>query len=134
MINHFISAQFLLFLLVGATAAALNWIVRYAISIWFSYSVAVALAYCVGITVAFELNRRFVFTTSTKPVKKQARDFIFVNLLFFPVVWGASLLLKSLLLKIGFVVYVEGIAHGVALTIPALLTFLIYKYITFGNK
>lgn len=134
MIKHFLSAQFLRFLIVGAAAALSNWLARYWLSNWLTFAVAVAFAYIIGITVAFELNRRFVFPTSTRPMIKQARDFILVNVAFFPVVWLAALLFKSLLQHFGMSVFVEGIAHGLAIALPMLMTFLIYKFIAFGSK
>lgn len=134
MIRHFFSAQFLLFLIVGTSAAALNWITRLALSAWVSFPVAVLLAYVVGMATAFELNRRFVFPSSPRPMLKQAKVFISVNLAFLPVVWEASILLKDLLDKTGVVKFSEGIAHGLALTIPVFITFLIYKFIAFGSK
>lgn len=134
MIRHFFSLQFLRFLLVGTTAALSNWLTRYWLSNWLSFSIAVALAYCVGIAVAFELNRRLVFSTSTRPINKQARDFILVNITFLPIVWLAAIWFKSLLQDFGINVYVDGIAHGLALAVPMLMTFLIYKFIAFGNN
>ena len=134
MIKHFASTQFLLFLFVGAVAATLQWIARYLLSIWLSFPLAVAFAYFIGIAVAFDLNRRYVFPSSTRPVRKQARDFVMVNLMFFPVVWGASILIRRFLIEIGVVLYVDGIAHGMAIAIPAFMTFLIYKFIAFGEK
>lgn len=134
MIKHFLSAQFLLFLMVGTSAAALNWITRLALSTWVSFPIAVLLAYAVGMAAAFGLNKRFVFPSSPRPVLQQAKVFISVNLAFLPVVWGASILFKDLLDKMGVVKFSEGIAHGLALTIPVLITFLVYKFIAFGSK
>ncbi|MEM0955390.1 MAG: GtrA family protein [Pseudomonadota bacterium] len=133
MIRHFFSAQFLMFLLVGTTAAGLHWLARYLLSIWLSFPVAVALAYCVGLTIAFALNKRYVFPTAARPVARQARDFVLVNLAFFPVVWGASLLLRAWLASRGVTQYAEGLAHGLAIAIPVFMTFLIYKFMTFGE-
>jgi putative flippase GtrA len=133
-IRHFLSAQFLRFLFVGATAALMNWLARYWLSNWLTFPVAVAFAYIIGIAVAFELNRRFVFPTSNRPLVRQARDFILVNAAFFPVVWLAALLFKNLLQHFGVSVFVEGIAHGLAIALPMLMTFLIYKFIAFGSK
>ena len=134
MIKHFVSVQFLLFVFVGATAASLHWLARYLFSIWLSFPLAVALAYFFGIAVAFGLNKRYVFPSSARPVQKQARDFVLVNLMFFPVVWVASILIRTFLIKAGIVRYVDGIAHGLAITIPIFATFLIYKFIAFGDK
>jgi putative flippase GtrA len=133
-IRHFLSAQFLRFLFVGATAALMNWLARYWLSNWLTFPVAVAFAYIIGIAVAFELNRRFVFPASNRPLVRQARDFILVNAAFFPVVWLAALLFKNLLQHFGVSVFVEGIAHGLAIALPMLMTFLIYKFIAFGSK
>lgn len=134
MIEHFVSVQFLLFLFVGATAAALHWLARYVISIWLAFPLAVALAYFVGIAVGFELNRKYVFPSSSRPVQKQVRDFVIVNLMFFPIVWGASILIRQFLLGIGGVLYVDGVAHGLAIAIPMFMSFLIYKFIAFGSN
>lgn len=134
MIRHFFSAQFLLFLGVGTSAAALNWLTRLVLDNWISFPAAVLLAYVVGMTTAFELNRRFVFPTSPRPVFKQAKVFILINLAFLPVVWGASILFKALLDDVGTMNFTEGIAHGLALALPVLITFLIYKFIAFGSE
>lgn len=134
MIRHFFSAQFLLFLGVGTSAAVLNWLTRLVLDNWISFPVAVLLAYVVGMTTAFELNRRFVFPSSPRPVLKQAKVFILINLAFLPVVWGASILFKTLLDEAGIMSFTEGVAHGLALTLPVLITFLIYKFIAFGSE
>jgi putative flippase GtrA len=134
MIKHFISLQFLLFLFVGATAASFHWLARFLLSILLPFPLAVALAYFVGIAVAFILNRRYVFPSSSKPVHKQAREFVIINLFFFPVVLGASIFIREGLIQNGVIVYVDGIAHGLAITIPVFMTFLVYKFITFGDK
>ena len=134
MIRHFLSVQFLLFLFVGVTAAVLNWLARYVLDIWLSFPLAVALAYFVSIAAAFVLNRKYVFPTSTRPVQKQARDFVMVNALFFPVVWVASIWIRQFLIENEIVRNADGIAHGLAISIPAFVTFLIYKFIAFGSK
>ena len=131
MIRHFLSRQFLAFLAVGATAALLHWAARIMFSQWLSFSWAVAAAYGVGMLVAFILNSLFVFPASGKPRHLQALQFALVNLGFFPVVWGASLLLEHLFTAAGMVRYTQAIAHGMAVLIPTCATFLIYKFFTF---
>lgn len=134
MIRHFFTTQFLLFVFVGITAAFMNWAARFAFSLWMSFPLAVLMAYGIGMTTAFELNRRLVFPASPRPVHQQARVFALTNLAFLPVVWGTSIYLKDLLNEFGIVRYSEGIAHGLALAIPMLITFLVYKFIAFGSK
>lgn len=134
MIKHFFSVQFLLFLAVGATAASLHWLARFILSIWFPFSFAVALAYFIGIATAFELNRKYVFPVSVRPAQKQARDFVIVNVLFFPIVWGSSILIRRFLIEVWDARYADGMAHALAIMIPVFMTFLIYKFVAFGGK
>ncbi|MOA45229.1 GtrA-like protein [compost metagenome] len=97
------------------------------------YSWAVTVAYAVGLLCAFLLNRRYVFPNSTKPVASQAREFILVNLAFFPVVWGTAIAFRHFLVEAGFAGVADGLAHAFSLAIPSLATFLIYKFSTFGG-
>jgi len=131
MVRHFFTRQFIKFLFVGATAAALHWLARYILDIWMSFSLAVALAYGVGMAVAFILNAIYVFPSSDKPRATQARDFILVNLAFFPVVWALSVLIEKTLRSFGLITYADDIAHAMAIPIPMLATFLIYKFFAF---
>lgn len=133
MIRLFFTKQFLGFLAVGGLAAFLHWVSRIILSNWLSFPWAVASAYIVGMMVAFILNRYFVFPKSSKPIEKQARDFIIVNLLFFPLVWLASVKINQALILLGMVRYTEVFAHGVAVALPMLATFLIYKFIAFKD-
>ncbi|MFC1605628.1 GtrA family protein [Pseudomonadota bacterium] len=131
MIRNFISKQFLKFLFVGVTAALANWLTRYWLSRSLSFQAAVALAYLVGMAVAYWLNRVFVFPGSNRPMPRQASEFVLVNLAFFPIVWASAVFFRWVLNGLGLEVYVEGIAHALALAIPMLFTFLIYKFKTF---
>lgn len=133
MIRHFVSAQFLRFLAVGGVAAFLHWLARIALSQWLSFSLAVALAYGVGMVVAFMLNRIFVFPLSAKPAHQQLRDFVLVNLAFFPVVWASSVAIEAGLRYLGLVHFTQALAHAMALAIPMLATFIIYKFIAFKD-
>ena len=134
MLSQFLSRQFLAFLIVGATAALLHWLVRLMLSQYLAYTWAVCWAYLVGMTVAFVLNRIYVFPVSDKAIASQARDFIVINLAFFPVVWAAALVFNGLLLRVGLKHYSEEIAHAAAISLPVLATFLLYKFYAFGRK
>lgn len=134
MIRNYCSLQFVKFLFVGVTAALLHWLARLALSQVMSFALAVALAYGVGIAVAFELNRRFVFPASQRPMVKQARDFVLVNVAFFPVVWLAAMGFRLLLAHLGFTFFVNEIAHALAIAIPVFATFIVYKFIAFRRN
>lgn len=83
--------------------------------------------------VAFVLNSLLVFPKSKKAKIKQARDFMLINLIFFPVVWGAALMLEPICYSFGFGSYSEAIAHAIAISLPTLITFLLYKLFAFKD-
>jgi putative flippase GtrA len=134
LIKHFFTKQFVGFLFVGMAAAFLHWLARLLLSIWLPFSSAVVIAYAVGMTVAFILNRIYIFPISDKAKSAQVRDFILVNLSFFPVVWYFSLKINNWLNALDIGIYSESLAHAIAISLPMFLTFLIYKFLTFREK
>lgn len=133
MIKHFFTKQFLGFLAVGGLSAFLHWLSRIWLSNWLSFSLAVIVAYAIGMLVAFTLNALFIFPASEKPRRKQARDFIIVNISFLPIVWLASISINIALQAAGMLLYTEAIAHAIAVAIPMFATFLIYKFFAFKD-
>ncbi len=131
MIRYLLTAQFVQFLLVGGTAAAVNWSVRWMLSHWLAFGWSVVLAYLVGMAAAFAMNRRWVFPGSTRPVAGQARDFVSVNLVSLGLVWVASIGLEAGLRGLGMVRATEEVAHGLAVGLPALVSFYFYKFVAF---
>jgi putative flippase GtrA len=130
--RSFLTRQFGLFVAVGATAAVLHWLARYGLSHWLPFWLAVVLAYGVGMAVAFALNRAYVFPGSPRPLERQVRDFVLINLAFFPVVWAVSMGLAVYVLPwLGVPRWREEIAHAIAIGIPVVATFLLHKFITF---
>jgi putative flippase GtrA len=132
-IRLFLSRQFLGFLIAGGLAAFLHWLSRIVLSHWMPFPWAVAIAYIVGMIVAFVLNSFFVFPNSPKPKTRQARDFVIVNMTFFPVVWMASVLINNALLTAGIANHTEEFSHAIAVVIPTFITFLIYKFFAFKD-
>ncbi|MBV5327747.1 MAG: GtrA family protein [Chlorobium sp.] len=133
MIKQFFTKQFLAFLAVGGVAAIMHWLSRILLSNWLSFSWAVVIAYAVGMLVAFSLNSYFVFPKLKKAKLKQARDFVLVNFSFFPVVWLASISINHALQALGMMSYTQTFAHGIAVGIPMIVTFLIYKFFIFKD-
>ena len=76
----------------------------------------------------------FVFPKSEKARHAQARDFVWINLSFFPVVWFFSLQINSWLKTIGMVSHSEELAHAIAIPLPMFATFLIYKFFAFKES
>ena len=134
MIKQFISKQFLTFLVAGGLAVAANFMSRVLFSLWFTHSHAVIAAYVVGMLTAFILNSIYVFPKSDKIKLIQARDFIIVNISFFPLVWLVSVKLNMALIYLGVKSYSEEMSHFIALSLPMFATFLIYKFFTFKEN
>ena len=131
MINSLYTKQFLLFLFVGAFSAAINIISRIIFNQWLSYSRSIFFGYCAGITIAFMLNYKFVFPGSQKSLTKQLNGFVLTNLFFLPIVWWSAIALRSIFIEFDFIAAPELSAHVLAVSIPLIFTFLIYKFSIF---
>lgn len=124
--------RFLKFLAVGGFAAGVNFGSRIVFSLWLSYSVAIVLAYLLGMVTAFCLNRLFVFRTTTRPLGHQVGWFIVVNLLAVAQTLAISLLLARWLLPaIGWSWNVELCAHAVGVAVPVVTSYIGHKHLSF---
>lgn len=133
MFKFFFTKQFVSYLMTGGFAAFVHWTSRIVLNNWLSFSVAVVISYFIGMFTAFIINSFFVFPYSRKKRILQARDFFIVNIIFFPVVWSFSIIINSLLKHINFNFYVNEVSHGIAVSVPMFITFLIYKFFTFRD-
>ncbi len=127
------SSEFLKFVLASGIAAACNIMARWILSSFMSFEVSVVIAYLIGMTVAFVLNRRFVFGKSKRHVKSEAARFTLVNLLALLQVWVVSVALANWIFPtIGFVWQPELVAHIIGVISPIGTSFLGHKKYTFG--
>jgi len=128
------SPQFVIFLLIGGTAAGANLLARLGFSLFLNYPVAVSLAYGVGMMVAFPLNRIFVFRNSTKSLAHNVFFFVLVNLMTFPMVLAISWILGDFILP-SFVKLssAEMIGHTIGVMTPAFSSFALHKFLTFRS-
>lgn len=127
------SSEFIKFVLASGTAAACNILARWFLSSFMSFEVSVVIAYLIGMTVAFVLNRRFVFGKSERHVRSEAARFTLVNLLALMQVWVVSVALANWIFPaIGLVWQPELIAHVVGVISPIGTSFLGHKKYTFG--
>lgn len=124
--------QVVRFLLLGGFAAAVNWLVRFPLSLIMPMGWAVVVAYAIGMTVGFQLYRTWVFPGSIRPVWQQTQVFVAVNLIGAAVVLGITLTLLSLLEPLALPAFVrEGLAHGIAIGLGAAVNFIGHKTLTF---
>lgn len=132
MIQHFFSRQFLIFLLTGGTAAAINFGSRIVYSKWLGFSSSVILAYITGMITAFVLAKLFVFKESQQSVQRAAIFFILVNVVAALQTWFISMSLAYYLLpSLGFTVFVKEIAHAAGVVVPVFTSYLGHKHWSF---
>ena len=126
------SRQFLLFVLIGGFAAGVNLLARILFSSVLSFEIAVVVAYPIGMTVAFLLNRNFVFDGKHSGATGQYIRFFIVNIAALVQIWLVSVaLLRFIFPLIGFEFHTEIIAHGIALASPILTSYFAHKYFSF---
>jgi putative flippase GtrA len=132
MMQQFMSRQFLVFLVTGGFAAAVNFFSRILYNFWLEFSVAIILAYITGMITAFVLAKLFVFKQSQQSLKKSALMFIAVNLIAIIQTWCISMLLVYYVLPwLGVTLYPKEIAHAVGVAVPVFTSYLGHKYWSF---
>jgi putative flippase GtrA len=128
MIGQFASRQFILFLVTGGTAAAVNFCSRILYNQWMSFSAAVVLAYITGMITAYVLARLFVFKESQQTVHRSVLFFVLVNLVAVLQTWGISVGLAYYILPAMHVThYVKEIAHAVGVAVPVFSSYIGHK-------
>jgi putative flippase GtrA len=124
--------EFLRFLLAGGIAALGNMASRLLLSAFMPFEAAVALAYLIGMTMAFLIMRRFVFGASQRDPGTEFGRFAVVNLVAFCAVWLVSVSLARVAFPaIGFTWHAETIAHMIGVLCPVVLSFWGHKAFTF---
>ena len=128
MLALFRSREFLLFLLTGGTAAAVNFGSRIVYNQWVDFSAAVILAYITGMVTAFVLARVFVFRQSTQSTARSIVFFVLVNGVAVAQTWAISMALAYYLLPaLGVTQLVHEIAHAAGVAVPVFTSYLGHK-------
>ncbi|QYY32316.1 GtrA family protein [Cupriavidus pinatubonensis] len=126
------SRTFLLFLLTGGFAAAVNWTSRIAYNLWMPYSYAIVAAYLTGMVTAFVLAKMFVFTDSTQSTGRSAMIFTLVNVAAVLQTWGVSVVLAYYMLPtLGITWHDKEIAHAVGVAVPVFTSYIGHKKFSF---
>lgn len=129
------SRQFLLFIICGGTAAAVNVGSRILFSLAVPFEVAVCLAYGLGMLTAFILNRVLVFKGSDRPIGQQAAWFIAINVISLLQTLAISVLLKRWLLPLlNWPLDIPLSAHLVGVAVPIFTAYLGHKHFTFARS
>lgn len=124
--------RFVKFLVVSGIAAGANIGSRIVFNFWISYVPSILLAFCVGLCVAFVLNRLFVFRATINHLHQQVFWFTVVNLAAVVQTLGVSLLLAGWAFPvIGLGWHSDTIAHVVGVAAPVITSFLGHKHFSF---
>jgi putative flippase GtrA len=120
------------FLLAGSTAALITWIVRFPLSLFMPFPLAVALATVIGMIFSFVAYRHFVFPGSERALGNQLRDFILINIVGITIQTVVAVVLNSSVLPLlGIIDYSEPIAHAIAIAVGAVSNFHGHRYVSF---
>ena len=124
--------QFPLFLVSGGVAAGCNWGSRFFFSMFMPFEAAVAVAYLIGMAVAFVLMRK-VFAGGGRPAAPQAGRFALVNAAEFAQTWIVSVaMVRWILPALGVDEHVEAIGHFVGVATPAISSYFGHRWFTFA--
>ena len=128
MIQQFLSKQFMVFLITGGTAAAVNFCSRIIYNLWLSFSLSVIVAYITGMITAFVLAKLFVFKESQQSVHRSILFFTLVNLVAVLQTWLISMGLAYYLLpSLGVTSFVKEISHATGVIVPVFTSYLGHK-------
>ncbi len=131
-LKEFRSRQFVSFVIVGGTAALVNFIARILYNIHVNYEWAVFLAYLTGMIAAYLLSRYFVFGGTEGSRLTEFYRFALVNLFAVIQVWGISVgLARYVFPAINYDFYAYEVAHIIGLGIPVFTSYLGHKYYSF---
>lgn len=135
MTKMFMNKQFIIFLITGGTAAAVNFFSRILYNQWTNFSTAVILAYITGMITAFLLAKAFVFKENTQPLKHSILFFVLVNMVAVLQTYFISLGMAYYLLPaLNITFLAKEISHAVGVAVPVFTSYLGHKHLSFREK
>lgn len=135
MISHFMSRQFMTFLLTGGVAAAVNFCSRIVYNLWVSFSAAVIIAYITGMITAFVLAKMFVFKESSQSLNRSIFFFTLINLVAVLQTWLISMAMVYYVLPaMGVNFFNKELAHALGIVVPVFTSYLGHKHFSFKSS
>lgn len=123
------------FLALGGLSAVVNLLARWLMQPYVGFEIAVAVAYVIGMIVAYTLFRIFVFGASGRSITSEAWRFTVVNMVSMSLVWLISVgLARYFFPSIGFTWFADDIAHFIGVASPALTSWIGHKRYTFRSS
>ncbi len=126
-----ISKKFSTFIVVGAVAAAVNFVSRIILNLWFSFEYSVVISYFLGLITCYVLSRKFVFFETDSSIISSSIRFVFVNIFAIIQTYYVSIYLYLLLDKYTDWSYSREIAHFCGICVPVITSYYGHKYFSF---
>lgn len=134
-IRKMLSRKFWLFLLAGGTSAVANIMLRVVLTPLAGFPLSVAIAYAIGMVIAYVLSSRYVFVHATASRRRSMAGFGLVNVVSGTQTLLVSMGLRTLLLAVAMpIATAELAAHGLALTSTVVTSYLGHKHISFRER
>ncbi|UTA54187.1 GtrA family protein [Lysobacter soli] len=123
------------FVVASGIAAMANFGSRILLGYVVPYIPSIVIAYLIGMTTAFILNRLFVFRHSKRAMHSQATRFVAVNALAVLQTVAFSVLFARVVFPaMGVTFHPETIAHAIGVIVPVFTSYLGHKHWTFGSN
>ena len=120
------------FLVAGATAASLSWVIRFPLNVFMTYPQAVLAATAISMVYSFVLYRTWVFPGSERHLRQQIRDFAIVNLFAMMATVNIAVMMEPVIENAGLPDTVaRALAHALGIAGGAVLNYLGHRLITF---
>ncbi len=124
--------QFVRFLAAGSFAAAINFGSRFLYSFFWSFEIAVVLAFATGLTTGYLLSRFFVFDRSRHSALREMLLFFTVNMVALAQTWLVSIYLADFLIGASLRADIAyALAHFIGICFPLVTSYFGHKYLTF---
>lgn len=126
--------QFLKFVFAGGFAALVNFLSRLYYSKFFSFGIAVVVAYVTGMITAFILSKLFVFKKSRHRAMKEFYLFTLVNLIAILQTWIVSVGLAGYIFPhFNYNFHREESAHFIGIGVPVISSYFGHKHLSFRS-
>ncbi len=126
--------EFVAFVIAGGVAAGVNWLSRIGLSVFTSLEIAVVIAYLIGMTTAYLLNRMLVFDRSGRRISQEYARFALVNVVALAQVFIVTIGLSRFAFPAaGFDWHPHEVAHAAGVVSPILTSYLGHRHFTFAK-
>lgn len=122
------------FLIAGAFASLVNWLVRFPLELVMPFALSVLAAMAIGMICGFLLYDRWVFPGSARPLIWKIRDFLAINFVSQSIMFVVSVGVRELLLLAADwgTTIAGATAHLVGISCGAIFSYFGHRSVTFS--